>query len=272
MIDTHARPSTPECARRAVSTGRQVGALAGSALRSWSRDPGIMIQTIVFPVFLLLMFQLVLGKTVTAMGGGGSVYRNVALTALVGVMYGALATGAGLVADRESGLLGRLWTLPVSRGGFVAARLCAEVVRAAVGTAVLFAIGAALGFRWHQGILAGIAALGVAAAFGLACACMSTALATRVSGKQVLMNLSALYLLMLFFTTGFAPASEYPGWLRPIVRYQPMSPAIDAIRGLTEGGAVARPLAISLAWSVAFVVVFGALSVTGFRRAAAQRT
>ena len=88
-----------------------------------------------------------------------------------------------------------------------------------------------------------------------------------VSGKAVIQQLSILFLLMLFFNTGFAPVEEYPGWLEPVVRYQPMSLAIDTMSGLTEGGPVRDALIGTLVWSVGLSVVFGVLAVRGYRRA-----
>ncbi|MDF0529314.1 ABC transporter permease [Tsukamurella sp. 8F] len=257
--------------RAAVGLGTQTLVLAGSLARSWARQPGIAIQAVVFPAFLLLMFQTVLGRTVDAMGGGESVYRNAGLIALIGVMYGSLATGIGLITERESGLLARQWTLPVPRAGFLAGRLLAELARALVSTAVLFGLAVCLGFRFSQGFAAGIGAFVVPVAFAAACALGIIAMATVTSEKQIVQVFGALFLLAMFFNTGFVPLDQYPGWLQPVVRWQPMSPAIDLMRGLTEGGAVAVPLAASAAWIVVIALLGGIVAARGFRHAATAR-
>ncbi len=244
----------------------------GSALlRAWSRDPGIAVQAVVFPAFLLVMFQFVFGKTVTSMGGGDSIYGNVALVALMGAMYGTLATGVSLVAERDSGLLARLWTLPVPRAGFIAGRMVAELARTAVSTLVLFALALMMGFRFDQGWAAGIGAVVVPLVFAFGFAFVVIAIATVGSGKQIVQMLAMLFLLMLFFNTGFAPTGEYPGWLQPVVRYQPMSPAIDTMTALTQGGPLAEPLTVTAIWTIVFVAVGGPLAVRGYRRAVQQR-
>lgn len=253
--------------RRSVSLPRQAAVHSGALLRTWARDPGIVVQSVAFPAFMLLMFQLVLGKTVTAMGGGDSVYGNTGLVALVGAMFGTLATAITLIHERDSGLLARLWTLPVPRSGFLAGRLLAEGLRTGMATVILFLVAVPLGFRFEQGVAAGIGAILVPIVFAIGFAVPVLALATVSSGQAAIQQLSGLFLLMLFFNTGFAPVSEYPGWLQPVVRYQPMSPAIDTMRGLTEGGAVAVPLAWTLAWTAGLIVAFGPLAVRGYRRA-----
>lgn len=258
-------------ARRAVGPVAQTLVQTGTLLRSWTRDPGIVVQSLLFPTFMLLMFQLVFGRTVTALGAGDSVYGNVGLVALVGALYGTLATAISLIHQRESGLLSRMWTMPVSRSGFIAGRLAAEAVRTGLATIVLFAVALPLGFRFEQGFLASIGAWVVPMIFAIGVAVPVIALATISSGTQAVQLLGGIFLFVLFFNSGFAPVSEFPGWLQPVVRFQPMSPAIDTMRGLTEGGAVAGPLLGTLAWTVGLLVVFGPLAVRGYRRASEGR-
>ncbi|CAM3049472.1 ABC transporter permease [Skermania piniformis] len=260
----------PATARRSVSLGRHLVVTVATLLRTWSRDPGVVVQTVAFPAFMLLMFQLVLGKTVTAMGGGNSIYGNAGLVALVAAMYGTVATGISLIDDRDSGLLTRTWSLPVPRAGFLAGRLSAEAVRTGLSTVVLFAVAVPLGFRFQHGLLAGLVAIAVPMVFAVGIAVLVVAVAT-VAVRQTLQQLAGLFLLLLFFNVGFVPITEYPGWLQPVVRHQPMSPAIEAMRGLTEGGAVAAPLLETVAWTIGLVAVSGPVAMRGYRRAAEGR-
>ncbi|GAC70645.1 ABC transporter permease [Gordonia soli] len=258
-------------ARRSVAFLPQTITQASTLLKSWSRDPGIVVQSLLFPTFMLLMFQLVFGKSVTALGGGSSVYGNTGLVALVGGLYGTVATAMSLINERDSGLLSRMWTLPVARTGFLAGRLTAEAVRTGLSTIVLFLVAMTMSFRFDQGVAAAVGAWVVPMIFAIGVAVPVIAMATVASGPQAIQVLGGVFLFLLFFNTGFAPVSEYPGWLQPAVRYQPMSPAIDAIRGLTEGGAVAGPLLGTIVWTIGLVLVFGPLALRGYRRASEGR-
>lgn len=80
---------------------------------------------------------------------------------------------------------------------------------------------------------------------------------------------SVLVLLRMFFNSGFVPVEQYPSWLRPVVRDQPMSVAIDAMRGIIDGGPVAGPVVATVAWSAGLTAVFGAWVIRGYGRAAA---
>ncbi|MCF8602645.1 ABC transporter permease [Gordonia sp. HY442] len=253
--------------RRAVGPVAQVAVHTGTLLKSWSRDPGIVVQSLAFPTVMLLMFQLVFGKSVTALGSGDSIYGNTGLVALVAALYGTVATAMTLIHERDSGLLSRIWTLPVSRSGFIAGRLAAEAVRTGLATVVLFLVAMTMGFGFEQGVLSALGGLAVPMIFAVGVAAPVIALATVASGTQSVQFLGGVFLFLLFFNSGFAPISEYPSWLQPVVRNQPMSPAIDAIRSLTEGGPVAGPLTATIVWTVGLLAVFGPLAVRGYRRA-----
>lgn len=257
--------------RGTTSVPAQVGAIAGTNLRSWSRNPGIIVQSLFFPAFMLLMFQLVFGKSIGQLGGGDSVFGYTALVALVGALYGSVATTLLLVEERESGLLSRMWTLPVNRYSFVAGRIAAEALRTGLSTIILFGVGIALGLRFEQGPLGALAALAVTMVFAVCVSVPVMALALVSNGLQAVQTLGGVFLFLLFFNSGFAPVTEFPGWLQPVVRAQPLSPAIEAIRGLTEGGPVLWPVAGVLAWAVVLIGMFGPLAVRRYHRAAEGR-
>jgi len=80
--------------------------------------------------------------------------------------------------------------------------------------------------------------------------------------------LGAGFVVLLFFNPGVAPAGVFPAWLQPAVQLQPMSPTIEAMRGLAEGGPVLWPLVQAAAWAAALVVVFAPAAVRGYRAAA----
>jgi ABC-2 type transport system permease protein len=51
-----------------------------------------------------------------------------------------------------------------------------------------------------------------------------------------------------------------------------MSPAIEAMRGLAEGGPTLWPLLQSVAWVAGLLAVFGPIAVRGYRKAAEAGT
>jgi ABC-2 type transport system permease protein len=234
----------------------------------WARDPATTIQTLIYPALTLLMFRIVLGNSITAATGMPSIYGQVALIVLVAAMSGAVVSALGFKGEKFTGLLGRFWTMPVHRAAGLTGRLLAEAVRVFVTTLFVIAVGFTLGFRFGQGPLAAIALIGIPVLFGVGFAVLVTALATVTEGVMLVNVISIINTLLMFFNTGFVPVFAYPIWLQDVVADQPMSCAIDAMKGLSYGGPVAEPLLKTTAWVFGLIVIFAYPAIRGYRRAA----
>jgi ABC-2 type transport system permease protein len=240
----------------------------GRLLRRWPREQEVLTSTLILPVLLLLMYQLVLNKFLSASTGVDAIYGFVPMIAVTGAMYGAMGTGLSLYAERESGLLRRFWVLPVHRSAGLIGRLIAECGRTLIATVIVVALGVALGLRFQQGWSGALGVLAVPVLLIPGFATMVISVGVTKAGNKVVQLFSAVVLLGMFFNSGFVPVENYPGWLQPLVRIQPMSCAIEAMRGFILGGPIATPLLQTIAWSVGLAAVFGALAVRGYRRAA----
>lgn len=241
---------------------------AGRLMRRWPREQEVLTSTLILPILLLLMYQLVLSRVLTSSSGTAAVYGFVPMIAVTGAMYGAMGTGLSLHAEVKSGLLRRFWVLPVHRGAGLIGRLIAECGRTLVATVLVVLLGIALGLRFHAGWwgVPGLILVPVLLIPGFAT--MVIAVGVSKAGAKVVQLFAAVTLLGMFFNSGFVPVDNYPGWLQPIVRAQPMSCAIEAMRNFTLGGPLLAPVLQTAAWSVAMAAVFGALAVRGYRRAA----
>ncbi|MFF2087814.1 ABC transporter permease [Nocardia sp. NPDC058176] len=240
----------------------------GRLLRRWSRQHEVLTSTLVLPVLLLLMFQLVLSRTLELGGGSEPIYGFVPMIAVAGAMYGAMGTGMSLFGERESGLLRRFWVLPINRGAGLVGRLLAECVRALAATVVVVLVGILLGLRFESGIIGVFGVLAVPVIVIIGFTPLVVLVGVSKIGGQVVQIFAVVVLVGMFFNSGFVAVSNYPGWLQPIVAHQPMSCAIDAMRGFLLGGPIATPLLQTIAWSLGLLVVFGGLAVRGYRKAA----
>ncbi|MFT4041999.1 MAG: ABC transporter permease [Gordonia sp. (in: high G+C Gram-positive bacteria)] len=259
-------PNQPRENSVAALVGNSV-ALTSRLLRRWTRDPATTAETILVPVAFLVTLNIVLGDSVERFSGHSALYGSVSLVAMVAATQGATVGGLGLMRERDSGLLARLWVLPINRGAGVLARFAAEFIRIVVATTALAITGLILGMRFHQGVLAAIAWLFIPCIFGLAFF-IGVATIALYSAKAIVVEATALISgLFMFFSTGFVPLDAYPEWIRPAVQHQPLSYTVDAMRGLSLGGAVAHPLLGLLAWSVAIIAICLVPVAIGYRRA-----
>lgn len=243
---------------------------AGWHLTRWRIQPLIPIQSVVFPTLLLAIFHLLTGESMVRLIGSDNLDGLVPMCALAGGIVGALGAGFSIPAERASGLLSRLWTFPVHRASALTGRLIAEAARALLSTALITAAGVAFGMRFDRGWSAVIPFLLVPVAVVLAFAMVVTtvALAVGPEGTATFAWLGTVSVGLVFGSAGVAPVELFPQWLQPVIRYQPMSPAIETMRALAEGGAVWGPLVVTVGWVLGFAAVFGPAAIRNYRIAA----
>jgi ABC-2 type transport system permease protein len=237
------------------------------ALRRWRRDPATLLESLIMPVALLFTLNIVLGSGISDVTGQSALYGSVPLIAMVAAMSGSMIGGVGLMRERNDGLLSRFWVLRINRFAGLAARLAADAVRIVATTAVILCVALLLGFRFQQGIVAAVAWLFVPVTFGLAFSMFVITLALFSARTLVVEATELIWGFLMFFSTGFVPLGQYPGWLQPFVEHQPVSCVVDTMRALALGGPVLGPLAKLLMWCTAIAALCATPMVFGFRRA-----
>jgi ABC-2 type transport system permease protein len=231
------------------------------------RDPMTFFSGLVFPIFFLLVVDIVLGQAISSVTGHSALYGSVPMVMLNGAMNGASVSAVGIITERNDGLLARLWVVPVHRASGLLARISAEAVRVMVNSFVLLCVGLLMGLRFEQGMLASLAWLGVTVVFGVAFASLVLTVALYWRSTTLVDAIVLVDSLGLFFCTGFVPLDQYPQWIQPVVEHQPLSYAIETMRGLSLGGPVLSPAIGTLLWSGGIVVACVIPMVFGYRRA-----
>lgn len=245
----------------------QVLVLTGRILRRWGRDPATLVQSLVMPAGFLVALDIVFGGVIEEVTGLSGLYGQVPLVALVGGMMGAISGAVGIMREREVGLLSRFWVVPVHRAAGLLSRLFAEFLRIVLITLSVMGVGFAMGFCFHQGVLAAVAWVFMPALLGVALFAAVLTLALYSANTIVPQATEIIVAMLMFFSIGFVPLDQYPEWLQPIVEHQPVSYTIEAMRGLSLEGAIAEPVMFTLLWAVAIFAVCAFPLTTGFRKA-----
>lgn len=241
--------------------------MAGRALRSsLSAKAQPIPQLVIFPLFFFYTFYVVFHRL---LDGRGVDYAQFLPPAIVvqSVMWIAVQAALATVSDRRSGLLARFRSMPVSPAALPLGRLIADGLRALVPTVVIVLAGLTVGFRFRGGFLAAVGFFAVAAVFSvsLIAGCLALGAGARNPGA-VSTVLTAPYMALLTISSAFAPAGAFPGWLQPVVRFSPVTAAIDTMRALASGGPLATPGWRFVAWSAGLLIVFGWAATRAFRR------
>lgn len=236
-------------------------------LTRWVRDLVTVIEALVFPILFLLVLKIVIGNLIYAVTHDNPLYSIVPLIALGAAITGSTFVAIDLMRERTSGLLSRLWVMPVHRASGLLARILADVIRILFTTLVMLSVGLLLGFRFEQGVVASLMWLSVPMTLGIAFAVTVSTVALYSSQVVVVEAVELTQAVAIFFSTGLIPLNQYPGWIQPVVAHQPVSYAVAAMRGLSTGGPVLSPMIGVLLWTAGICAACAVPLAIGYRRA-----
>ncbi|AQA05612.1 hypothetical protein BVC93_28190 [Mycobacterium sp. MS1601] len=238
---------------------------AGRLITLWRRQPAVPVQAILFPTALLVFYHLLVGKSMAAINGTDNLESLVPMCAMAGGMFGAIGAGLSLPTERRRGLLARFWTLPVHRASALTGRILAEAARTLVGAVVITIVGMALGLRFQGNVLAVLPFLLLPVLVVVTFSLVVITLALRSGGNAVFMWLGTSSVGLAFCSPGIAPLDAFPSWLRPVIEYQPLSPAIQSMRALAEGEPALGMFGLAVAWVCLIAGIFAPLAMRQYR-------
>ncbi|GAA3132429.1 ABC transporter permease [Planomonospora alba] len=233
--------------------------------RLFLREPGALIFAILLPLGLLLGLGSTSGmQEVSADLGGQRIIDNhfPAMMTILSVVTMALTILPSTLATyRESGVLRRMATTPVSPVRLLTAQMVINLAVAVVSTALLIGLGHLfldIPLPGSPLPFAGVFLLGTASMFGLGL--LIAALAP--TGKSAPGIGSLLMFPLLFMSGMWIPREMMPDLLRRIGDFLPMAPFGQALRDTWAGGA---PQALHLVVMAATLLVLGGLAARFFR-------
>src|SRR5262249_31185855 len=139
----------------------------------WMRVPAYLVFTVVQPVIFVLMFRYVFGGAIRVSVRGGYVNFLIPGILVQTAAFACFGTAIALAVELNKGVIDRLKSMPMARSAVLTGRLLADTLRMMVTLLIVLLVGLAVGFRFTNGVLAGIAMFALATLFGLAIACIA---------------------------------------------------------------------------------------------------
>lgn len=241
--------------------------ITGRNLIRLKRNPIVIVAIAIFPMVFLLGFWIV-GQKLFAAQGIDYLQYLLPIVNLQALYFAGLGSAIMLAKDIESGMMQRCRAMPISRAAVVVGLVVAYVVRGLLATVVLMAIAYALGFRFNGGIVAALGYLTLVLTFTATCITGYSVLALKLRSPTLVDAVAIIpYTPLVLMSNGFSPTENFPAWLQPIVRYQPVSVTCDALRALVAGSEGRLFLfGASLLWLGALLIILGAWSIRLYRR------
>ncbi|MGK5683215.1 ABC transporter permease [Actinoplanes sp. URMC 104] len=243
--------------------------LARRSLIKTMRTPEALLDVTLQPVIFLLLFTYLFGGALS--GGDRQGYLQFLLPGMLAqsLAMGGIALGQNLNADIEKGVFDRFRSLPIARSAPLVGAVSADIVRYLTVCVVMLGFGMLMGFRVQTGFVPAVAAIGLSIAFGLCFCWISVWVGMLVRTPGAVQGLMFLLVFPLSFGSNvFVQTDTLPGWLQAFVHVNPITPLVEAIRGLLVGGPVAHGLTLTLAWMAGLLVVFVPLALRGYARRA----
>jgi len=239
----------PPPAPGAAPLPRMVLAQAGLELRTLLRNGEQLVLTLIIPVLLLAAFSQ---EDLVSYGPGRRIdflVPGILALAVLSTAFTSQAIATGF--ERRYGVLKRLGSTPLSRGGLIGAKTTTVIAVEVAQVLILVGVGLALGWRPNAGPGAAVWVVllvlsGTAAFSGLALLLAGT---MRAEATLALANL--IYLVLLGIGGIIFPLTKFPAAARPVLTLLPSGALSDGLHSVLQhaGGLPVRDLAVLIVWA-----------------------
>ena len=242
-------------------------AIAWRQLHNLVRNPALFLPPLLMPIFFFTAFAGGLSAIAGAPGFDYPDYDNFqfVFVLLQSAAFGGVFTGFAIAADFESGFGRRLLLASRDRTALIAGYAIVAVARAAFTFAMLFAIGIAIGMPVAADAAELFGLIGLAFIFGTAGLLMAAGVAFRFRSLQSGPLMQVPVFLALMTAPVFVPIELLSGWVAAVASVNPVTPLLEAGRGLI----ISEPEKVALAFAVAtgLAALLLLFAVRGLRRA-----
>jgi ABC-2 type transport system permease protein len=244
--------------------------LAVRSAKRIPRQPDLLIGFTVQPLMFVLLFVYVFGGAISTPGFS---YVDFLIPGIIvqTMAFGGFVTALGLSEDLKKGLMDRFRSLPMARSAVLTGRTLADVSTNVVQLVAVLGVGFAVGFRFQTSAGEVVAGIGLLLLIGYAFSWVFAFIGLISSSPETANAYGFTFIFpMTFISSAFVPVATMPSWLRPVAENNPFTTMVDAVRVLFLGTPAGNDVWLSVAWSVAIAIVFGALAVWRYKRAVSR--
>jgi len=230
-------------------------------LRSKSRIVGSLGQPILFLVALGFGFGPIYAKA-----GGGDYLQFLAPGIIaMSILFTAIFAGIEVIWDKQFGFLKETLVAPVSRTKIMIGRTLGGATVATIQGLIVFIITLFIGFR-PVSILMAVFSFVIMFLIAMLFTALGTAIASRLEDMQGFQLISNFLVMPIFFLSGaLFPVDSLPKGIEVVVRIDPLSYGVDALRGALSNTAHFG-LGLDLIVLVSFVVIITIIGAWQFSK------
>ncbi len=229
------------------------------------RVPQLLIFSTIQPIMFVLLFSYVFGGAIKTPGIN---YIDYLIPGIIvqAVIFGSIQTGLGLADDLAHGMIERFLSLPMTRLAVLAGRTLADTIRNIFVVILMTGVGYIIGFRFQDGFVSALGAIGLAVLFGFAFSWISATVGLLVHDVETAQVAGFIWVFPLVFASSiFVPVATMPDLLKSFAEISPITLTVNTVRTLSLGGNL-DDLPGAILWILLILVIFIPLSVRRFRR------
>ncbi len=178
------------------------------------------------------------------------------------IWFAAVSAAFRSATDAIQGINRRFRSMPMPALMPIAARLTASLYRCSIALAVSLACGHIIGFRFHAGVRNAIGFVLMSLLIGAMLALMGDLIGAATKNPEATAPLLLIPQVTLgLASVGVQPVEQFPHWIQPFVRDQPLSQFLNALRAFAGDTTPAVPpvtlsvVGPAVAWTVGGIVL-----------------
>ncbi|WP_434431912.1 ABC transporter permease [Lactiplantibacillus paraplantarum] len=234
-------------------------------LKTW-HNPDNISDVVMQPVIFTLLFGYLFGG---AIAGSVHAYLPMLVTGILvqSILNAASGSGQQLREDINAGVFDRFKTLPISPIVPLAGQLMGDVLRLLISGIMALVTAFMMGWRPTVSPLVLVSVLLLAVFVGWSLSWVFALVGLMVKNAALIGSLSMIIILVLtFLSNAFIPTKTLPHMLQIVVRLNPVSLTITAIRTILQTGQWGLNAFVVLLSSGLIIVIFMPLTVLAYRR------
>ncbi|WP_327120324.1 antibiotic transporter [Nocardia sp. NBC_01730] len=215
-----------------------------------SVQTGEVLASVLAPVAFTASFYIPLKTVMTFSGTGFSSYAQFMMPILImqAAAFTAISAAFRAATDSVAGLNRRFGSMPVGPLVPVAARMSGNVFRLGIALTTALICGHVIGFRFYLDTAHTIGYVLFSLVIGIVLTLGGDVIGMASRSPEATTQALVLPPLILgMLSTGLAPAQQFPDWVQPFVRNQPVSQYVIALRALAGD---TMPNAGQVTWSL----------------------
>ena len=242
--------------------------ITARTLRRLTRVPTLIAFATVQPILFVLLFTYGFGGAVHPPGVERYIDYVLPGIFILSIGFGASQTGVAVAEDLANGMIDRFRSLPIAGSAVLIGRIAADAVRNLLVITLIIGVGSIIGFRFHAGPAAALAAVALAIGVGLAFSSINALLGLIIRDPESA-GLAGIFpvVILVFTSSALVPTETMPSWVEAFANVNPITINVDALRALCLGGPTATAIAKAIAWNATILAITIPLASRHYQRA-----